>query len=163
LVVDVDGVLTDGVIAIDDLGIETKHFSVRDGSGISLWRKSGRRIAILSGRRARCVDRRAAELGIDPVVQGSTAKGKDLRKIANDLDESLEATLYMGDDWPDLPAIACAGLAACPADAAPEVRQAVHLITSSTGGSGAVREMIIRILQECGEYERLIAAFQDAA
>ena len=66
LILDVDGVLTDGVIAVDDLGVETKHFHVRDGAGIALWRKAGKRVAILSGRSARCVDIRAAELGITP-------------------------------------------------------------------------------------------------
>src|SRR3954454_19610369 len=74
LVVDVDGVLTDGVIAIDDHGVETKHFHVRDGSGLTLWRRAGKRAAILSGRFAAAVDRRAAELGIAPVIQGAASK-----------------------------------------------------------------------------------------
>src|SRR5436305_8391488 len=81
LVLDVDGVLTDGVIAVDDLGVETKHFHVRDGSAIALWRKAGKRAAVLSGRRAAAVDRRAAELGIDPVVQGAADKGAAFRAI----------------------------------------------------------------------------------
>src|SRR3954463_11160135 len=77
LVVDVDGVLTDGVIALDDLGVETKHFHVRDGSALALWQKWGRRAAILSGRRSAAVDRRAAELGIPAasVIQGASEKG----------------------------------------------------------------------------------------
>src|SRR5438270_11057778 len=74
LVVDVDGVLTDGVIALDDLGVETKHFHVRDGSALVLWQQAGRRAAILSGRRAAAVDRRAAELGIATVIQGAGEK-----------------------------------------------------------------------------------------
>lgn len=162
LVVDVDGVLTDGVIAVDDRGVETKHFSVRDGSAISLWRKSGGRVAILSGRKAECVDRRAAELGIHPVVQGSAAKGPDFRSILADLDESSERTLYMGDDWADLPAIAEAGVSACPADAADEVRQSVDLVASVGGGAGAVREVIVRVLRERGEYDDLVATFRPA-
>ena len=126
--------LTDGVIAVDDRGVETKHFFVRDGSAISLWRKSGGRIAILSGRKAECVDRRAAELGIHPVIQGSAAKGQDLRSILSDLEESPGRTLYMGDDWADLPAITEAGVSACPADAADEVRTSVDLVTNASGG-----------------------------
>src|SRR3954466_5674326 len=92
LVVDVDGVLTDGVIALDDRGVETKHFHVRDGSAIALWRKSGRRGAILSGRRAECVDRRAAELGISPVIQGAASKIEPFRAILAELDVTAEQT-----------------------------------------------------------------------
>src|SRR5918911_5163437 len=84
LVVDVDGVLTDGVIALDDHGVETKHFHVRDGSAFSLWRRAGKRAAILSGRWAPLVDRRAAELGIAPVLQGSTDKTGPFRTLVRD-------------------------------------------------------------------------------
>jgi len=159
LVVDVDGVLTDGVIALDDRGVETKHFSVKDGSAIRLWRKSGGRVAILSGRKAECVDRRASELGIHPVIQGSAAKGDDLAAILRDLGEPAESTLYMGDDWADLPAIHAAGVSACPADAADEVRAAVDLVTTRAGGRGAVREIVERVLKERGELADLIASF----
>src|SRR5215469_5402211 len=81
LLVDVDGVLTNGVIALDDNGLETKHFHVRDGSAVSLWRKAGKRAAILSGRWAPAVDRRAAELGIAPVIQGAADKGAPFRAL----------------------------------------------------------------------------------
>ena len=159
LVTDVDGVLTDGVIAVDDRGVETKHFSVKDGSAISLWRKSGRKVAILSGRRAECVDRRAAELGIHPVVQGSAEKGADFLAILGELRETVESTLYMGDDWADLPAIVEAGVSACPSDAAAEVRKAVDVVTQAPGGRGAVREVIERVLKERGEFDDLVATF----
>src|SRR5919112_318140 len=85
LIVDVDGVLTDGVIAIDDRGVETKHFHVRDGSALSLWRKAGKRAAILSGRWAPAVDRRAAELGIAPVIQGVSDKAGAFRDLIAEL------------------------------------------------------------------------------
>ena len=159
LVLDVDGVLTDGVIALDDRGVETKHFSVRDGSALSLWRKSGGRVAILSGRKAECVDRRAADLGIHPVIQGSAAKGIDFLAILQELGESAESTLYMGDDWADLPAIVQAGLSACPSDAAEEVRRVVDFVTEAPGGRGAVREIVVQILKERGEYRDLIETF----
>src|SRR5687768_4961515 len=81
LVVDVDGVLTDGVIAVDDRGVETKHFHVRDGSAFHLWRRAGKRSAILSGRWAPLVDRRAAELGIAPVIQGAPRKAEPFREL----------------------------------------------------------------------------------
>src|SRR3954454_19567704 len=120
LVVDVDGVLTDGVIAIDDRGVETKHFHVRDGSAISLWRKAGKRVAILSGRFAPLVDRRAAELGIAPVIQGAPEKGPPFRALLGELNLEARRACYVGDDLPDLPVLLAAGLAACPADAAEE-------------------------------------------
>ncbi len=146
LVLDVDGVLTDGVIAVDDNGVETKNFFVRDGSAIVRWRKEGKRVAILSGRTARCVDLRAAELGIDPVLQGATAKGEVFLALATDLGLYAHQACFMGDDLADLPALALAGLAACPSDAAAEVIAASHHVTRAPGGRGAVRELIDLIL-----------------
>src|SRR3954467_5622301 len=123
LLVDVDGVLTDGVIVLDDRGVETKHFHVRDGSGFSLWRKAGKRAAILSGRWAPLVDRRAAELGIAPVIQGAPEKGPPFRALLAELNLEARRACYVGDALPDLPVLLAAGLAACPADAAEEVRE----------------------------------------
>src|SRR3954469_17837115 len=85
LVVDVDGVLTDGVIAIDDRGVETKHFHVRDGSALAFWRALGKRSAILSGRWSPAVNRRAAELGIATVIQGVAEKGGAFHALIADL------------------------------------------------------------------------------
>ena len=142
LVLDVDGVLTDGLIILDDHGVESKHFHVRDGAAIALWNKVGRRTAILSGRSARCVDLRAAELGIEPVVQGSPDKGEALRQMIAKLNLELSQVGFMGDDLADLPALEIAGFAACPGDAAPEVQAVADHVTSAPGGRGAVREVI---------------------
>ena len=147
LVLDVDGVLTDGIIIIDDLGVESKHFHVRDGAAIALWNNSGRRTAILSGRSARCVDLRAAELKIRPVVQGSSAKGEALQAMIAELGLEPAEVGFMGDDLADLPALAVAGFAACPSDAAPEVRAVAHHVAASPGGRGAVREVIELLLK----------------
>ena len=147
LVLDVDGVLTDGSIIIDDNGVESKHFHVRDGAAIALWIKGGRQAAILSGRSARCVDRRAAELGISPVVQGSSSKGDALRAIVADLGVTLDQTAFMGDDLADLPALALAGFSACPGDAAPEVHAVADHVAAAPGGRGAVREVIEVLLK----------------
>ena len=152
LVLDVDGVLTDGSIIVDDHGVESKRFHVRDGAAIALWHKSGKRTAILSGRAARCVDRRAAELKIAPVVQGSSDKGRDLSVILRDLGLQPDQVGFMGDDLADLPALGLAGFAACPADAAAEVRRAVDLITDAPGGRGAVREVIERLMRAQGTW-----------
>jgi 3-deoxy-D-manno-octulosonate 8-phosphate phosphatase (KDO 8-P phosphatase) len=159
LLVDVDGVLTDGVIAVDDRGVETKHFHVRDGSGLSLWRKAGKRAAILSGRQAPAVDRRAAELGIAPVIQGAADKGGPFRTLIAGLGLDARQVCYVGDDLADLPVLAAVGLAACPADAAPEVRRVAHVVTDAPGGRGAVREVVELLLKHQGAWDRLLAPY----
>jgi 3-deoxy-D-manno-octulosonate 8-phosphate phosphatase (KDO 8-P phosphatase) len=161
LVLDVDGVLTDGVIAIDDQGVETKHFHVRDGSALSLWRKAGRRAALLSGRRAAAVDRRAAELEIHAVIQGAAEKAGAFRGLLAAQGLDARQVCYMGDDLPDLPVLSAAGLglAACPADAAAEVRAAAHVVTQAPGGRGAVREIVELILKNQGDWDALVARF----
>ena len=163
LLVDVDGVLTDGVIAIDDRGVETKHFHVRDGSALALWRKLGRRTAILSGRWAPLVDRRAAELGIAPVIQGTPEKGAPFRNLLQELGLDARQVCYVGDDLADLPVLRAVGLAACPADAAAEVRRAVHLVADAPGGRGAVREVVEAILRSQGQWDGLVARYDAPA
>lgn len=160
LLVDVDGVLTDGVIAVDDHGVETKHFHVRDGSGFDLWHKAGKRSAILSGRWAPAVTRRAGELGIAPVIQGVSQKGEPFRKLLAELGLNAAQVCYMGDDLPDLPVLRAVGLAACPADAAAEVRETVHVVTQTRGGRGAVREIVELILKQQGVWDGLVARYQ---
>ncbi|CAN5911512.1 HAD hydrolase family protein [soil metagenome] len=163
LVLDVDGVLTDGVIAIDDQGVETKHFHVRDGSAVSIWRKAGKRAAILSGRWAPLVDLRAAELGIAPVVQRSERKGEALRRMLADLNLEARQVCFVGDDLADLPALGLAGLAACPADAAAEVLDVAQLVTRANGGRGAVREVVETILKYQGSWESLADSYRETA
>ncbi len=163
LVVDVDGVLTDGVIAIDDRGVETKHFHVRDGSAFTFWRALGKRAAILSGRWAPVVNRRAAELGIAPVIQGVSEKGGAFRAMIADLGVEARQVCFVGDDLPDLPVLRAVGLAACPADAAPEVRVGVHLVTMADGGRGAVREVVETILRHQGSWEGLVGRYRTPA
>src|SRR5512135_857677 len=160
LLVDVDGVLTDGVIALDDHGVETKHFHVRDGSAFTLWREAGKRAAILSGRWAPLVNRRAAELGIAQVIQGAAQKGEPFRALIAELDLDARQVCYMGDDLADLTVLGAVGLAACPADAAPEVCQAAHLVTVAPGGRGAVREVVETILKCQGTWDALVARYQ---
>lgn len=163
LVLDVDGVLTDGIIEVDDRGVESKHFFVRDGSAIALWRRAGHRVAILSGRWAPVVDRRAAELGIAPVIQGARDKREPFRSLLRELNLEPSQVGYMGDDLPDLPVLLDAGLAACPADAAAEVREVAHLVTDAPGGRGAVRELIERILKQQGRWDGLVTGYRSAS
>jgi 3-deoxy-D-manno-octulosonate 8-phosphate phosphatase (KDO 8-P phosphatase) len=164
LVLDVDGVLTDGQIIVDDNGVESKHFSVRDGAGIALWRRTGRSVAILSGRSAPVVARRAAELGIHPVVQGASDKGAAFSLIHKALDLEVHQVGFMGDDLPDLPVLlAGLGVSACPADAHHEVRERVDLVTDAAAGQGAVRELIEILLNAAGEWEPIVSGFLPTA
>jgi 3-deoxy-D-manno-octulosonate 8-phosphate phosphatase (KDO 8-P phosphatase) len=158
LVLDVDGVLTDGVIALDDRGVETKNFHVRDGSAIALWRRAGKRAAILSGRRARAVELRAEELAIEPVMQGVSEKAGAFQAIVAGFGLKPEQACYVGDDIADLSPLALAGLAACPMDAAAEVRRAVHYVAEAGGGRGAVREIVELLLKSQGLWDRLARA-----
>jgi 3-deoxy-D-manno-octulosonate 8-phosphate phosphatase (KDO 8-P phosphatase) len=150
-------VLTDGLIVVDDHGGETKHFHVRDGAGISLWRRAGKRAAILSGRRSAAVDHRAAELGITPVIQGVEEKSGPFGAMVASLGLEPSQVCYMGDDLPDLAAMALAGLAACPADAVDRVRLAADYVTTRAGGRGAVREVVELILTHQGAWEKIVA------
>jgi len=159
LAVDVDGVLTDGAIVVNDQGVESKHFHVRDGLAYSLWHRAGKRSAILSGRRAEVVDRRAAELEITHVAQGLAEKGEPFRALLTELGLEPRQVCFVGDDLVDLPVLRAVGLAACPADAVAEVRDAVHLITSAAGGRGAVREVVEVILKVQGLWHGLCGAY----
>jgi 3-deoxy-D-manno-octulosonate 8-phosphate phosphatase (KDO 8-P phosphatase) len=163
LLLDVDGVLTDGAIIINDQGVETKHFHVRDGSALALWRRAGKRAAILSGRSAPVVAIRAKELGIDPVIQGRHAKAAAYREFLESCNLESNQVCYVGDDLLDLPVLLAAGVAACPADALPEVRGAVHFIAPSAGGHGAVRDVIELLLRGQGVWDALVGPFLQPA
>lgn len=156
LVADVDGVLTDGIIALDDRGVETKHFHVRDGMGYSLWHRAGKQAAILSSRRGAAVDHRAAELKIAHVLQGHELKAAPLQTLIDRLGLLPHQVCFVGDDLADLPVLLAVGLSACPADAVAEVKDAAHLVTQAPGGRGAVREVVEVILKSQGRWNDLI-------
>ncbi|MCU0764486.1 MAG: HAD-IIIA family hydrolase [Burkholderiaceae bacterium] len=156
LVLDVDGVLTDGRLYFGADGEALKVFDVRDGHGIKLLREAGIEVAILSARRSPVVERRARELGITRVVQGAADKGAGLVELMAALQVGSEQCGYIGDDWPDLAALARAGFAATVADAAPEVRRVAHWISAAPGGRGAVRELAEFILRAQGRFDELL-------
>jgi 3-deoxy-D-manno-octulosonate 8-phosphate phosphatase (KDO 8-P phosphatase) len=158
LVADVDGVLTDGVIALNGQGDETKYFHVRDGMGYALWHHSGKLSAILSGRRSAAVDHRAAELKIGHVLQGQEQKAGRLRALIEELRLRPRQVCFVGDDLADLPALLTVGLAVCPADAVDEVKSAVHFVTQAPGGQGVLREVVETILKSQGKWSDLTTA-----
>jgi 3-deoxy-D-manno-octulosonate 8-phosphate phosphatase (KDO 8-P phosphatase) len=141
LVLDVDGVLTDGRLYLSASGEEFKVFHVRDGSGIVAVRRAGVEVAIISGRDCAAVVRRAAELGIRHVRQGVADKGAELDALLGELGIPAAETACVGDDTPDTPMLQRAGLAIGVADAHPALLAATHWTTRSAGGHGAVREV----------------------
>ncbi len=150
LVLDVDGVMTDGRIYLDGRGEEIKVFDVKDGYGLSRLMRAGVEVAIITGRSSPAVARRAEELGINEVHQGVADKGALLDEILRKRGLDQAEVCCVGDDLPDLPLLNRAGLAVAVADAAAEVRAAATLITKSKGGRGAVREVCELILSAGG-------------
>lgn len=159
-VFDVDGVLTDGGIQYDANGLELKCFNAQDGFGINLLRDAGIEVALLSGRRSRTVDVRAQELGLRYVTQGCYDKAEGLRLLAQRAGVMLDQIAYTGDDWPDLPALAIAGLGIAVANADRQVRQLAHYCTTRAGGTGAVREVAELLLLAQGHYAVQLARFK---
>ena len=146
LVLDVDGVLTDGKIIIDDLGNESKNFNVRDGHGLKLLMRSGIDVALLTGRESKVVKYRAAELGIKDVYQGVRDKAKVLSEMLATKGLSGECVAYVGDDIVDIPALRMVGFSVAVADALDYVKANVDYVTVNKGGNGAVREVCEMIL-----------------
>ncbi len=155
LLLDVDGVLTDGGVTLGPDGGEFKTFHIRDGLGLRLWRGSGRRVGLVTGRASRAVEARAAELGIAIVRQGVADKGSAVAAIMAECGLDAERTAFMGDDLPDLAAMTRCGVALAPADACAEVRAAAAVVTRMPGGRGAVREAIERLLGARGEWDAI--------
>jgi len=154
LVLDVDGVLTDGSLTYTGRGEEQKTYSVRDGLGIRLLLEAGVQVAVISGRASDAVAARCTELGIrsELIVVGSKDKVADLQRIEDLLDVVDLEVAAMGDDLPDLPLLERAVFTACPADAAPEVMAVCDLVCGAPGGRGAVREFAELILKVQGKW-----------
>jgi 3-deoxy-D-manno-octulosonate 8-phosphate phosphatase (KDO 8-P phosphatase) len=159
LLTDVDGVLTDGGVIIDNQGVESKCFNIRDGLGIRLWQNSGGLAGIVTGRSSQIVKLRAAELDMEIVRQGVKEKLPVVEEILASLKLRPEQLAYIGDDLPDVPAIRFAGLGIAVADAPEEVRGAGDYVTSVPGGGGAVREVVELLLKNTGKWETVIEKF----
>lgn len=153
LVLDVDGVLTDGTLAYDPEGESLKHFNVRDGLGIRLLQQQGYRVALISARAGAPLRRRAADLGIAHVVEGVHDKLPALTQLAQALGVTLDECAYMGDDLWDLPALRSVAFAVSVPDAQPQVRRQAQYVTRTAGGRGAVREVADLLLYATGRLE----------
>jgi 3-deoxy-D-manno-octulosonate 8-phosphate phosphatase (KDO 8-P phosphatase) len=152
LILDVDGVLTDGRIYFGADGEAFKAFHVRDGHGLKMVQRAGLEVAVLSGRRSDAAFHRARELGITRFYEGLRDKVAVMEELAATLDLAPQALAAVGDDLVDLPLFARVGLAVAVADAAPEVKAAAHWVTASEGGFGAVREVCDLLLKAQGKW-----------
>ncbi|HEX9615032.1 MAG TPA: HAD-IIIA family hydrolase [Bacteroidota bacterium] len=147
LLLDVDGVMTDGGVYYGESGEEFKKFNVQDGHGLVQLQKRGIKVGILTGRFSRLVERRAHELGIAEVYQNLENKAEAYEAIKSRLSLEDREIAYVGDDEPDLPVLELAGFSAAPANAAPRIRRAVDYVCKRGGGDGAVREVVDLILE----------------
>lgn len=159
LLLDVDGVLTDGRLYYNNSGEEFKTFSTLDGHGIKLLQSKGVKVGIITGRQSDLVARRARELGVELLVQGREDKWQALEEIRQKNPQPLESIAFMGDDWPDLAVMSRVGLALTVPNAHPSVALQAHWQSTLKGGEGAVREACDMLLQAQGHFERLLASY----
>ena len=160
LILDVDGVMTDGKVVLDADGRELKRFSALDGAGIKYFQRVGKRVAIISGRSSPAVVTRATELGITEVVQNAKQKLPAYEGVLERLGLTDEQTAVMGDDLPDLPLMHRAGLAIAPSSAVAEVRETADVVTEARGGEGAVREAVEYLLRRTGRWDEIMARYR---
>jgi len=159
LVLDVDGVLTDGTLIINANGGESKCFNSLDGHGIKMWQRAGLKVALLSGRASEPTRRRAEQLQIEYVFEDCHDKLPMLEKFLDRLGLSPEAAAYIGDDLTDLPAVRYAGFGVAVANAVDEVKKYADYVTIRPGGGGAVREVIEYILKNTGKWQELMKRY----
>ena len=159
LVLDVDGVLTDGRLYFDNNGLETKAFNTRDGFGMKALQRSGIEVAIITGRKSEIVTQRMQHLNIEHVYQGRDDKLNAFHQLLDITGFTANEVCYAGDDWLDLPVLVRAGLAVTVADADEYVKQHAHWITQRKGGEGAVREICNLLLSAQGKDRAILDGF----
>ena len=159
LLLDVDGVLTDGRIIYDCQGNELKAFDVKDGHGLKMLQRAGIAVGIITGRQSQVVVRRAAELGIEILYQGALSKLEPYLEILDQHGLTDEQVAYVGDDVVDLPILRRVGFSATVADAVAEVVPLVDYVASQGGGRGAVREICDLLIKASGRWEELTSRY----
>lgn len=160
VLLDVDGVLTDGRLAFDGDAEAGVSFHIHDGLGLKLAQLAALEVGLLSGRSSRAVQRRASDLGLDHVVLGRSDKGPAFAELLDQTGLEADQVAYAGDDLPDLAVLERCGLGFAPADAVAEVRAAAHVVLDHNGGAGAVRELVERLLGWRGEWDTVVARFR---
>ena len=162
LVLDVDGVMTDGRITFTMLGHELKWFNVHDGAGMKYWSRVGGKLAIITGRKSDVVKQRAKELGVDVLLQNRKQKLPALEKVLAKLDVSADQTAVIGDDLTDLPLMRACGFSAAPSDAVEEVKSHVDYVCRLPGGGGCVREVVELLLKGADKWDLIMARYLPA-
>jgi 3-deoxy-D-manno-octulosonate 8-phosphate phosphatase (KDO 8-P phosphatase) len=160
LVLDVDGVMTDGRIIMDYEGRETKNFDVKDGHGIKVLMRYGVDVILVTGRRSAVVEHRARDLGIGEIHQGVTNKLEIADTILRNRSLKYEHMAFVGDDIVDIPVLKRAGFSAAVDDAVPDVKKCVDYVTINKGGRGAVREVCELILKAKGEWSDVAKRYE---
>lgn len=161
VIMDVDGVLTDGRAFYGDAGFQGVFFSVHDGTGIKYLHRSGIRTAIISGRDVEAVRARAGTLGIEEVVQGAKVKLDAYEQIRGRAGLADDEMAYVGDDLPDIPVMRRVGLAVAVPNAVPEVIELADMVTERRGGDGAVRELAEFILKAQGKWQKILERYRE--
>ena len=159
LLLDVDGVLTDGNLIYSHDGKESKSFNTQDGFGLRMLQDSGVEVGIITARSSEALTRRASDLKIAHLYQGSSNKLEAYKKICKNTGFKPFEISYMGDDWLDLVLLKRVGLSVAPANAVSEIREMVHYVTSQNGGQGAVREICDLILTAREEHKKLLQQY----
>jgi 3-deoxy-D-manno-octulosonate 8-phosphate phosphatase (KDO 8-P phosphatase) len=159
LLLDCDGVLTDGRITPVEGGEELKSFHTRDGHGLVMLHRAGLRSGIISGRKSRLVELRAADLGVSFVRQGALNKVEAFESLLGEAGVEASHAAYVGDDVVDIPLMRRCALAVAVADATPDTRAAAHYVTAAPGGFGAVREVCELILKAQGRWDELMKRY----
>jgi len=159
LVMDVDGVLTDGRMILSERGDELKAFHTRDGVAVALAKRAGLRTAIVTGESSPIAKARGAKLGVDSVVLGARRKGETVEALMTEFGLAADAVAYLGDDLLDIPAMQRVGLALAVRDAAAAVVGVAHAVTRAAGGQGAVRECVELILKAQGSWQRTLRGY----
>lgn len=159
IILDVDGVLTDGKIVYDSEGREIKAFNIHDGHGIRLLHDAGISVAIITGRQSKVVEIRASELGITDVFQKAHYKNSVYQELLKKYNLKDENAAFVGDDLIDLSILRSVGFAVAVSNAVDEVKEYAHMITKKAGGEGAVREVIDFIIKAQGKWDRLIEGY----
>ncbi|MDI6776884.1 MAG: HAD-IIIA family hydrolase [Syntrophales bacterium] len=160
LILDVDGVLTDGRIIMDDTGRETKNFDVKDGHGLKILMRHGIDVVFLTGRRSEVVEHRAKDLGIGEVHQGIWNKVEPLEEILRRRNLARDHVAYVGDDVVDIPLLKRVGFSVAVADASEDVKKAVDYVTKKNGGRGAVREVCEIILKAQEKWDEVATRYE---
>ncbi len=160
LVLDADGTLSDGGIFVGHDGAESIRFHVRDGFGIRAWLKSGRELAVITGRGGASLRHRLNDLGVRNLVSASGPKGPVIERILTEYGIQPEAAAAMGDDLPDLPLLQRVGYPMAVSDAVKEIKDAAVWVSSTPGGHGAVREAVEHLLRAAGAWQKVVESIE---